>query len=473
MIQKQMLAKATMRGSVWTSLSRYSGKFLVFISIAILARLLSQEDFGVAGYALIVIGFLDVLSDVGVGSALIYERDNPVAAHTAFWINLTTSLLLFGFIWWLAPLAGAYFNDVRAVPLTRVLALIFPLTALSNIHTALLSKSLAFGKQFVPDLIQTASKGFISIGFALFGYGAWSLVLGQVGGRVIGTLAYWWVSDWRPRCRFDVRVANTLISFGSNFLTITAMGGMLMTLDYLFVGRYLGAAALGVYTLAFRVPELGIKELYSNLTKVMFPVFTKARDDADVLYKAFLMTTRYITIVTMPLGLGLALVADPFVLVVFGEKWLATIPVMQAIALYATILSLTFNAGDVFKAQGKLFVLQWMALVRAAILIPALWWAVTGPASVAAVGWTQVAVALLTTPIQLMVASRMFNLSVYTILQAYRPAFMGGVCLVVTVYGTLMLTQGWLPLLQLILAILSGAGAYVGTLWYWHPNDVG
>lgn len=372
MIQKQALATATMRGSVWTSISRYGGKFLVFISTAILARLLSQEDFGVAGYDLIVIGFLDVLSDVGVGSALIYERDNPDAAHTAFWINLATSLILFGFIWLLAPLAGAYFNDARAVPLTRVLALIFPLTALSNIHTALLSKDLAFGKKFVPDFIQTGAKGAISIGFALLGFGAWSLVLGQVGSRVIGTLAYWWVSDWRPRCRFDLRVANALLSFGSNLLTITAMGGILMTIDYLFVGRYLGATALGVYTLAFRVPELGIKELYSNLTKVMFPVFTKARDDADMLQKAFLLTTRYITVVTVPLGIGLALVADPFVLVIFGDKWRETVPVMQAISLYATILSLTFNAGDVYKAQGKLFVLQWMALIRAAILIPAL-----------------------------------------------------------------------------------------------------
>ena len=322
MMPKQTLATATMQGSVWVSISRYSGKFTVFISTVILARLLSQEDFGVAGYALIVIGFLDVLSDVGVGSALIYERDNPVAAHTAFWLNITTSLILFGLTWLLAPLAGAYFNDVRAVQLTRTLAFIFPLTALSNIHAALLSKSLAFGQKFVPDFAQTTGKGMISIAFALLGFGAWSLVLGQVGGRVIGTIAYWWVSDWRPRCRFDVRIAHALLSFGSNILTVTAMGGILLTIDYLFVGRYLGAAALGVYTLAFRVPELGIKELYSNLAKVMFPVFTKARDDADVLQKAFLMTTRYITIVTVPLGVGLALVAEPFVLVMFGEKCL-------------------------------------------------------------------------------------------------------------------------------------------------------
>ncbi|ETW95348.1 MAG: hypothetical protein ETSY1_31020 [Candidatus Entotheonella factor] len=472
MMQKRTLALATMRGSVWTSISRYSGKFLVFISTAILARLLSQEDFGVAGYALIVIGFLDVLSDVGVGSALIYERDNPDAAHTAFWLNIMTSLLLFGLIWLLAPLAGSYFNDARAVPLTRALALIFPLTALSNTHMALLSKGLAFSKKFVPDLSQTASKGLISIGFALLGFGAWSLVLGQVGSRVIGTLAYWWVSPWRPRFHFDFRIARTLLSFGSNLLTITAMGGILLMIDYLFVGRYLGAAALGVYTLAFRVPELGIKEFYSNLTKVMFPVFTKARDDTVVLHKAFLMTTRYVTMMTVPLGAGLALVADPFVIVIFGEKWRAAVPVMQAISIYTTILSLTFNAGDLYKAQGKLHILQWMALLRAAILIPALWWAVTVPASVVAVGWTQAAVALITAPLQLIVASHMFNLPARAILQAYRPACIGGACMAAVVYGVLVLVQPFPPLVQLIGSVLSGAGAYVGALWYWQKDDV-
>ncbi len=238
------------------------------------------------------------------------------------------------------------------------------------------------------------------------------------------------------------------------------------------IGRDLGAAALGVYTLAFRVPELGIKELYSNPTKVTFPVFTKARDDADVLHKAFLMTTRYGTMVTVPLGLGLALVAEPFVLVLFGEKWRAAVPVMQAISIFTTILSFTFNAGDLYKAQGKLYILQWMGLVRAAILIPALWWAVTGPASVVAAAWIQAAVALLMAPLQLTVASRMFDMPGRTILNAFRPAFVGGACMTAAVYSMLLLTQTLLPLMQLILSVLCGAGVYVGALWCWQRSDV-
>ena len=148
------LTRATLRGTLWTYLSYYSGKLLVFISTVILARLLLKEDFGVAGYAVVVIGMLEVLSDMGVGPALIYHRDEPEAADTAFWLSLFLGTALFALTWLLAPFAGTFFNDERAIPVTRGLALTFPLSALSNVHRALLSKELTFGRKFAPSVMQ-------------------------------------------------------------------------------------------------------------------------------------------------------------------------------------------------------------------------------------------------------------------------------------------------------------------------------
>src|SRR3712207_1397977 len=126
------LAGVTIRGTMWVYLSTYSGKLLVFLSTVILARLLSKEDFGVAGYALVAISFLDVMSDMGIGPALIFHRADPEVSDTAFWLNLGFAAALFGATWLAAPLVGVLFNDQRAVDVTRVLGLTFPITALGN-----------------------------------------------------------------------------------------------------------------------------------------------------------------------------------------------------------------------------------------------------------------------------------------------------------------------------------------------------
>ena len=142
--QNAGLVKSTIHGTVWAYAATYSGKFLVFISTMILARLLTQEDFGLAGYALVVISFLEVFNDLGIGSAVIYHRDEPRVLNTAFWLNVATGIVLFGLTWLVAPFAGWFFQDERAVELTRVLGLTFPLTAVGNIHASLLRKNLSF-----------------------------------------------------------------------------------------------------------------------------------------------------------------------------------------------------------------------------------------------------------------------------------------------------------------------------------------
>lgn len=466
MTQHENLAVKTIRGTFWTYASAYLGKLLGFIATTILAWLLTKEDFGVAGYAIVVIAFLDVLNDLGVGMALIYHRKDAEASDTAFWLSLAGGVVLFVLTWLGAPLVGAFFHDTRAVPLTRALSLIFPLSGLYNVHGSLLQKDLRFGRKFIPDTVQSATKGLISIVLALLGFGAWSLVWGQVGGTLISVGVYWWVYPWRPTFHFARRMAVTLLSYGMGAILVNLLGIFLLNVDYLFVGRYLGAVALGVYTLAFRVPELLIKQLCGMLGKVIFPVYTKMREDSQALEQAFLATMRYVTLITVPLGLGLALTAQPFVLTFFSAKWAEAIPVMRAISIYSLILSLTFNAGDIFKAQGRLKVLTNLSLVRIAMLTPALWWAVAKAGTITAVGWVQAAVALIATLINLAIIGRMFRTSWGDMFSAFRPAAIGGALMSAAVWGALLLSAGALPIVRLAFAVILGGLIYGGSLWW-------
>lgn len=465
--QKPNLAKKTIRGLSWTYAAHYSGKLLVFISTVILARLLLKEDFGVAGYAVVVIGFLDVFNDLGIGPALIYYPDDPKALDTAFWLGLGISIVLFGLTWFVAPLVGVFFNEERAVSVVRVLALTFPITALSNVQETLLRKELAFKRKFIPDIIRSLCKGLLSVGLALMGFGFWSLVIGQVGGTAISVLSYWFAVSWRPSFSFARHLARSLLSYGIGIVAINILGVVLMNIDYIFVGRFLGPEALGSYMLAFRIPELIILQLCGIVAaRVLFPMYTAIRNDPQATNKAFLSATQYVALITIPLGLGMALVAEPLVLTVFGNKWIDAVPIMRAIAIYALFLSLGYNVGDIYKAQGHTIVLTKLSLLRALILIPTLWWVVETFGTTVAVAWAQAVVALISGTITLVVATRMIKVPFGMLLAALQPAVVSGAVMALAVIPMLMLLATAPTLVQLIVCVLTGMVAYMASLWW-------
>jgi PST family polysaccharide transporter len=462
------LSHATVRGTAWTYAAFYTGKIIVFLATILLARLLTRDDFGVVGYVVTLLSILDVIKDLGIGYALIYYREDKRAISTAFWLGLIISIILCVIIWVAAPLVGVFFNDPRAVWVARILAFNFPISALGLTQEALLIKQLAFNRKFIPDFAKATSKGVLSILLALVGFGPWSLVVGHLFGTLAAVLVIWKIVPWRPSFEFFNDKARALLKFGLPMVGVNAIGVLVLNVDYLLVGRYLSAEALGVYTLAFRIPELIILQFCAIVAQVIFPVFTKIKDDENALYRGFIETIRHVALITVPLGLGMALLSEPFVLAIFTDKWLDAVPIMRAISIYALLLSLGFNAGDIYKARGAPGVLTKISFVKAIILIPALYWAVTVPASLIAVSWVQIIVAIIGTILNLGVAVWMLKAPVGEMLNAFRPSLVAGTGLSLAVLGVLAVIGGWSPWLQLILGTLAGGIVYLGILYLFY-----
>jgi PST family polysaccharide transporter len=245
---------------------------------------------------------------------------------------------------------------------------------------------------------------------------------------------------------------------------------LLLNVDYLVIGRFLGAEALGIYTVAFRIPELVILQLCVVVARVVFPVYTRVRDDPEALRNGFLTTMRYVALITVPLGLGLMLVAEPFVLTMFTAKWAEAIPVMRAIALYALLVSISFNAGDIYKARGYLGIMIKLTLLELAILCGGLYLAITGPGTTAAVAWVHVVVALVGKTVNIAIACRIIDTPFNQVLVALRPAALAGVVMMPVVLVALSLTASAAPLVQLVAGITAGALAYGGVLWLFQRN---
>lgn len=464
-------AVATVKGTFWAYASHFSGKGLSFLATVLLTRLLVKEDFGVAAYALITFSFLDMMSDLGIGMALIFHKEDYRRSNTAFWLGLAIGWGMFAISFLCAPLVAMIFRDPRAIPVVRVLSLTYPLSALYNVHDCLLQKQLKFGRKIIPEFFRAASKGLLSIVLALLGCGPWSLIYGQIGGAAIAMIPYWWIHPFRPSFRFDREYVPELLSYGMKMVAINALAVISLNIDYLFVGRFLGAAALGVYTVSFRIPELLIKEFCTMIGRVIFPVYTRIREDAGALSSAFINTLRYVVMITVPVGTALFILADPFVRTIFSSRWLEAVPVLQAISVLSVLRSLTFNAGDVYKAQGKVGQLTKLSLLQVAINVPLLYWTAVHFRSIGAVAWVQAIVALLTGSLKMIVAARILKVSMHKVVAAIVPALLATSIMGISILITLKISDGAPAPLRLATCLFTGLITYMAAIW-WLKRDM-
>lgn len=458
------LGRQAVQGVLWTYVSFAGSKLLVFASTVILARLLVPSEFGQVGFALLVISYMDTVGDFGVSSALIYERERPEeAADVAFVVSILTGLVWFAAAFFAAPLVADFFQDPAVVSILRVTALVFVINALGNTHDALLRRDLAFKKRLVPDFAMALLKGFCSVGFALAGWGVWSLVWGQLIGTAAATLALWLTVPWRPRWRASWQTARGMLSYGGQIVSVNVVSAVVHDADFVIVGRMLGSAALGLYSLAYRTPEFFITMVIWVIGKVTFPVYSKLRDDPPALRQAFLMTLRYLSLVTLPAGLGLAALGGLFVQAFYGEKWVDAVATLQALAVAGALRSLGSHAGDVYKATGRPGILTKLGLLRAGVLIPAMIWGARY--GIFGVAVAQLLVTGASTLLNLYVAGRVLKLSALALLAEFKTAALGSVVMVAAL-ALLHTPLGGMPKWAgLAAGVLAGGAVYVVTVW--------
>jgi O-antigen/teichoic acid export membrane protein len=405
------------------------------------------------------------LSDLGVGPALIYHQKEEDATHTAFWLGIGVSFILFAGVFFGAPLLGSFFNDSRAIPVTRALAFTFPIASMGHIHDILLRREMMFGKKFIPDTVKSFGKGLITVILALFGYGSWSLIYGQLAGEVLAVVAYWIVMPWRPKFVFVGIVARKLLSYGFNIVSINAFAVLLNNAVYFLIGRFMGAAALGLFTIAFRIPEILIGQFYSLVSKAVFPFYAKIQDDVEGLRRGYLASSQYITLIVLPVGVGVALVAYPLVEIAFGPEWLASAPVMQAVAFFMIMGSLTYNAGDVYKARGRPDILTKLSVVETIILIPLLYIALISSESIVVVSWVNMFVALIFGVVSVVIACRILEIKYLEVIKIASPAVISSIIMSVAVLAVMSQIDDSLTLIELISGAVVGGITYIGSLW--------
>lgn len=458
------LARKTTQGVVWNYAAFGLAKALQFITTAILARLLTPAEFGIVALANIAIDFMAIFKEMGLGAALIQRRDSiEEASDTVFTLNLILGVVLTSVTFLLAGPVAAFFNEPQVVPVLRVLSLFFLFNSLSATHIALLKRELDFRKKMVPDVGRAVFKGIVAISLALGGAGVWALVLGQVTSALAAAVLAWFVLKFRPKLSIDRTLVGGLFGFGISIFGIDAINIVLERFDYIIVGRVLGETQLGIYTLAYKLPEITIISLLWVMGAVIFPTYSKVQDDPPALKAALFSTARFMNIIAMPICLGFVIVAEPVILVAFGPQWVESIPILRVLAVYAWMLSVGFHIGGVYKAIGRPDIEVRLAVVALIALVPALLFGVQYGLMGVALG--HLGVAALRAVMRITVATRFVGFKVPEYLKELIPGFMAGIALAVLAVPTLLLTNNWAAFPQLVAVATAGGVGYLGTLW--------
>jgi len=367
------IGRQVSHGVFWVGVSTLTAQGLAFLTSLVLMRILPRSDFGLIAMATLAINALQLFREFGFGAALVYRKDRVhEAADTMFVLLFAISLILYTIAYVTAPAISMFFNPTvdqitqrqELTQILRILALIMVVGSLGQVPLTLLAKQMAFKRRLLPDIVPEVIKDTVTIGLALKGFGVWSLVIGQIVDITMTTILAWVVAPLRPRPAFHAGIAREMFAYGKHIQGSQILIFLITNLDNTFVGRLLGEDSLGVYSRAFNLSNLPATHITRLVGQVMFPALSKVRDNLDDLRRVFLRAVKYVSLVSVPLGITIFVFAPPFMDILYGAKWKDAVVPMQLLVIYGVIRSIAANMGDVYKAGGKPQWLVWIAIWR-------------------------------------------------------------------------------------------------------------
>jgi O-antigen/teichoic acid export membrane protein len=337
----------------------------------LLARLLPPAEFGLAGLAMVVITFATLVSEMGLGIAVVQRR--PLTdrhLRTAFTASLSMGIAAAAAIYLLAPLAAPLLRSPELPPLLRAMTLVFVFGAAGATARATLQRAMDFRRLFAIDV---ASYGLgyaaVAVPMALNGYGAWSLVIGSIvqSGLAAAIALAFARHPVRPLlARTELR---ELCGYGAAATLNQVVNGIARNADNLLVGRLLGPAALGVYARAFNLMTLPLAAVGDVMWHVLLPAMSEVRDDRARLGRAYLAAVQASALAAAPLMAGLAAAAPQIAAGVYGPQWTGMAAPLQVLCAAGAFRAVYHVSGALTHASGRVMSELWRQSVYAVIVV--------------------------------------------------------------------------------------------------------
>lgn len=331
---------------------RWTDRLIGLASTLILARLLAPSDLGIIAMASLVIGMIDVFLDLGVNIVLIQNRNATAQHYNAAWtLRIIQSSLAAIAIYIVAEPAALYFQEPHVVNVLHVLAISPLLAGCENIGIVTFQKNMQFGLEFRFFFIKRVAGFIATIIAAWFLRDFWALVIGTIASRTAGLILSYIVHPMRLRLTFTG--IREILSF-STWILLRGIGNYFHNEAHkLIVGHRESTFVMGAYSLGGEISAMPTTELLAPLSRVLFPAFVRVKDDVEELKRTYLLALGVQTLVGIPAGVGMVLVAEELVLALLGEKWISAVPYIQVFGIFNILGAINYSGGYLLLALNK------------------------------------------------------------------------------------------------------------------------
>lgn len=449
------------RGMAWMVAARLADRSVGLVSTIILARLLVPGDFGLIAMATAIGGLLDLLGAFSFDVALIHKH-KPERKHydTAWTFTVLFGVLCAAGMVALAQPAAAFYNEPRLAAVMVVLSFSILVASCNNIGVVDFRKELNFRQEFIFIFVRRIVTFVITIAAALAFRSYWALLIGITVGRLVNCAMSYTMNSYRPRFTFEA--AGELFNF-SKWLFINNLLNFLRHDGCTFViGRMFGATGLGIYSVSYELSNLPTTELVAPINRVAFPGYAKMQA-AEAIRTSYLTLLGLICLVIVPIGVGIAAVAEPMVLTLLGPKWIEGAHLIAVLALSGALMATQTNNTSVYLAMGTPQKITIAQLCYLLLLFPALYLCLKRY-GIAGAGYAYLAAQLVDTAVQTTMSRKQLGFRWHDVGRVVWRPLVACVAMYFTVTAVDRHVAHLAPLARLAIDIPAGVLAYASII---------
>jgi len=323
-------------------------------STVVLARLLTPADFGLIAMVAAVTNFGVMFKDMGLSMATVQKANiNHSQISTLFWINVAVGIVIAGLLAALAPLVAGFYGDPRLTPVTMALAGVFIFGGLTVQHQALLRRHMRFLALGLVTIIAMAAGVAAAIIAGVYGAGYWSLVIMHIVLAVATAAGVWIAFPWRPGLPKSKSGVREMLGFGRHIIGFNLINYFHRNLDNILLGKFFGAFVLGLYSKAYGLLMLPIRQLRAPISSVAIVGLSRIQSEPEKFKRYYVKVVSILAFTTMPLMVFLAVYSEELIELILGQQWLQAAGIFRILAVAAFIQPVFTTRGMVLLALGQ------------------------------------------------------------------------------------------------------------------------
>lgn len=358
----------------WVGSAKGIFQVIAFLGTVVVARLLDPSDYGLIALAGMWTVSLTLLTEMGLGAAIVQFRNlDERELNLCFWMSWGASLIGYGVLYVLAPVIETWFAVPRLSEVLRVVSGSVPLTGLRIVPDSLLRKSIALDKVTQVEIIALLVSLPLQVGLAVAGAGVWALVAGIVTTHLVSTIMTFAFVDWRPSLNWGSSRFKNFLNYSAAMAGRNVCWGIYEQIDIFILGKLSGDVTLGFYSMAKQIALLPVHKVSVVVNQLATPVMAGLQHDTNQMRVALFRQFRLVACLTMPLCMGIAIVADDFVHLVLTDKWMPAVPTLRVLCFYSAWHSLCIIMQPILQARYRAGFLFWWT-VSLLLVMPFAFW---------------------------------------------------------------------------------------------------